>query len=138
MELYRGDAKPDFEVKPWIRSRYSISALFFTPDIDLARLYAIHHAKEYRSIHKGSVYMCEINNMWLFTHDFQGKSSYSAEFRNLIHTFHQFRHKAALIKNVLDYPSKDLIRYQTADIVVVFDFDIIESLKQVQTNIWSQ
>jgi hypothetical protein len=136
MEVYRGDLKNNFTIKPWLKSRYGIPALFFTPDIDLARLYAIHHARQARLSHKGSVYMFDINNFYLFSMDFGGNSSYGPEFRNMIYTLRDFNYKAALIKNVLDYPSKELIRYQSSDIVVVYDFSIIMDLKLVQTDIW--
>jgi hypothetical protein len=136
MELYRGDLKGNFEVKDWLRSRYGIRALFFTPDLDLARLYAIHHARQAKQSHKGTVYMCEINDFHLFPYDFGGKSSYSPDFRNMVFTFRDFNYKAALIKNVLDYPTKELIRYESSDIVVVYDFSVIQNLRIVQTNVW--
>ncbi len=135
MELYRGELKDDWKPKQWLRSRYGITALFWTTDVHLARLYAIHQTKTRGLTHKGYVYMCEINDLWCFQYDYDNRSSYGPDFRNLIYTFRDFRHKAVLIKNVIDFPSRDLMRIEASDIVVVYDFDIIQNLKLVQSEI---
>jgi len=137
MKLYRGDWNNEFQVKEWIRSRYGFQALFFTTDLALARLYAIHAAQERRMPGAGAVYEAEVNDLWVFKYDFQGKSAYHGpEFRNMIHTFKQFNHKAVQVYNVVDYPNKSMMRLEYTDVVVVFDYKIIENLRCIDSKIW--
>lgn len=136
MKIYRGDYSEKFEVKPWLRSRYGFHCLFFTTDIALARLYAIHAAQERRMLEGGSVYEAEINDLWIYPFDFGGQSSFGADFRNMIHTFRDFKQKAVRIFNLYDYPSQKSIRMERTDVVAVFDFQIIQNLKLKELNIW--
>lgn len=136
MNIYRGDYNANFEIKPWIRSRYGFQALFFTTEVALARLYAIHAAKQRQMPGAGAVYEAEVNDLWVYTYDFGGKCSYGPDFRNMIHTFRDFNHKAAHITNVLDYPDKSMVRIETSDIVVIYDLAIINNLTRVDQKIW--
>lgn len=136
MKIYRGDYSDKFEIKPWLRSRYGFQCLFFTTDIALARLYAIHAAWERRMITGGCVYEAEINHLWVYQYDFEGKDTHWYDFRNTIHTFRDFKHKAVRISNLYDYPNKSLMRLELTDIVAVFDFQVIENLKIKELNIW--
>ena len=64
------------------------------------------------------------------TIDFDNKITYSSEFRNLILKLALENHQSVLIKNCIDYPS-DVSNMVCADILVVFDFDIIKNLKLI-------
>ncbi|MFO7722216.1 MAG: hypothetical protein R6V49_03240, partial [Bacteroidales bacterium] len=44
------------------------------------------------------------------------------------HTLHQFRHQAAIIHDVIDYPSKEFKLFTPSSVVVVFDLSIITNL----------
>jgi len=136
MIIYRGDLIESFEIKPWKRSRYGFHALFFTTDLQLARMYAIHHAQEAGKPGAGAVHQAEVHDFYVYPYDFQGKHSYGAEFRNLMHTLQQFQHKALIINNVIDYPKQSMIRYEPTDVVVILDLEIITNLKCIETNIW--
>jgi hypothetical protein len=110
---------------------------FFTTNYKLARLYSIHIAKQFGgAFGHGAVFSAQINDLWLYQYDFGGKSSYGPEFRNIIFTFRDFNHKAVLIKNVVDYPSKDMMLFESSDIIVVFDFSILDQLTVRETNIY--
>lgn len=136
MKIYRGDYSEKFEVKPWLRSRYGFHCLFFTTDIALARLYAIHAAQERRMLEGGSVYEAEINDLFVFSYDFGGKNTYGIEFRNMMHTFRDFKYKAVRLYNLYDYPSQKFFRMELTDVVAVFDIQVIENLKIKESNIW--
>jgi hypothetical protein len=128
MKVYRGDFSDKFEVKHYVRSRYGIPALFFTPDKDLARLYGQWYNRQRAVLHKECIYMCEIPDQYLFDTDFRGQPSYSPEFRNLIYTLKSFKIRSGLIRNVVDFPDQSTAYYQSSDIIVVFDFSLISGL----------
>jgi hypothetical protein len=132
MIVYRGDASSSFEVKQELRSRYGIPALFFASHIKLAQLYAIHASGNGNS--GGFVYQAELPND-VFTHDFEGKVSYSFLFRNLIYQLHRASHKCVNIINVADVPSKDYAISTPSSVIVVFDFKYILNLKLIQKNV---
>jgi len=134
MIVYRGSSRDDFKIEKWKRSRYGFNALFFASDLYLAQLYAHHRADEEYKRSGGCVYKFEIPD-YLYSVDYGGKLSYSSDFRNLIFKLFREGHKAVVIKNVIDYPSKKLFRPNFSDVIVVFDFDIIKSFKLIQKNV---
>jgi hypothetical protein len=128
MKLFRGDLRANFEPKQWMRGRYGFTALFWSTSCEVATTYAHFHAHAMGQTHKGFVHMCEIDERYLIPYHFKSSPSYSPEFRNLIHTLHQFRHQAAIIHDVIDYPSKEFKLFTPSSVVVVFDFSLITNL----------
>lgn len=138
MKVYRGDAIANFEILKSKKSRYGISALFFTSSCELAKLYA----RSYNKLSGGALYSFELKNESLSKIDFGGKLSYNSKFRELIFKLYREGHKGVLIKNVYDYPSKKMFQLIKSDIyfkiknnIVVFDFKIIESFDLIDKNI---
>jgi hypothetical protein len=134
MKVFRGDCFQNFEIKKHVTSRYALHALFFTTDIDLARLYAKHRAKEDRVFSGGFIHQFEVPD-YLLEHDFNGELSHGSKFRNLIYSLHQKGIGGAIIKNVYDYPSKDFCVFNRADIIVIFDFNLIKNQELFESNV---
>ena len=134
MKLYRGSSSANFEVKKHVRSRYGFNALFFTTDIELARLYAHHLAREKRNWKGGFVYEFDIPEPYKKV-DYKGAISYSSHFRNLMYELYREDLKSAIITNCYDYPSKDLVRYIKSDLVVVYDLELIKNFELIESNV---
>lgn len=134
MIVYRGSSSSDFTIQKWKKSRYGFNALFFASEINLAQLYAHHRAEEEYKQNGGYVYKFEILDC-LYTIDYGGKTSYSSDFRNMIFKLFRNGHKGVIIKNIIDYPSKKFFRPNFSDVIVVFDFNIIQSFELIQKNV---
>ena len=134
MIVYRGSSSEDFKIKKFKRSRYGFNALFFASTIELAQLYASHRAKEEWKSNGGFVYEFEIIEPYRKI-DFGNKLSYNSEFRRLMYQLQRENIPSARIFNVMDYPSKKLLRPNFSDVIVIFDFDQIKSFKRIQNNV---
>jgi hypothetical protein len=134
---YIGASTDSFKIQKWKRSRYGINAIFFSMDTSLARLYACHHADNENNKNGGFVYEAEIEGLFHVV-NYNNDISYSSKYRNLILKLHKSKHKAVIIKNVMDYPSQKLFTSNSNDIVVVFDLDLIKSIKIIENNVKCQ
>ncbi len=120
MIAYRGDFCADFEVSEFEMSRYGFPALFFSTDQEVAKLYAIHHAREKRT-NTGYIYKFDLAAPFKEI-DYAGKISYSSHFRNLMYDLFQKQYRSVLIRNCYDSPSSHLRRFIKSDLVIIFDF----------------
>lgn len=134
MIVYRGDSSSDFQVSKARRSRYGVPALFFSNKIKLAQLYATHFAIENHLPNGGFVYEAEINAS-IPTINYEGGATYSGQFRNLIYRLYQQGYPVARLTNVIDYPSKKLMKPCCDDIIVVFDFSRILNIRLIEQNV---
>lgn len=134
MKVYIGSSSKDFNIKPAVRSRYGLRCLFFASTIELAKLYAVHHANEMCLYDGGFVHEVILQG-YVKEHDFEHGISYSKEFRNLIYKLHRESHKIVRITNVFDYPSGKLMRPTGSDVIVVFDFKCIISIKLIMEGV---
>jgi len=121
MTVYFGCNDKDFKISPFKKSRYGFKALFFATDIDLAKQYAIYHAKDKS---EGYVYQADVPDN-IRTFDYGGGFSYDRDFRNLMFEISQMNLPAARITNVIDFP-KGCKKYVKSDVVVVFDLGELE------------
>ncbi len=134
MTVYRGDASSNFEVKN-IPSRYGFKALFFTNNLQVSRMYAHHLAHEKRNWKGGAVYEFNIPEPSKII-DFKDEVTHSRIFRNLIFDLHKQEVNSALITNCFDYPKlTENITILSSDIVVVFDFELINDYKLIESNV---
>ncbi len=134
MKFYRGDASEEFKVKRFKTSRYGFNALFFTTNIEVARLYASHRAKEEGKYNGGFVYEFELPEADHII-DYQNKITYSPNFRNLMYTLNKTELDSVYLENTFDYPSKELIKYIKSDLLVIFNLDLIKKYKLIESNI---
>lgn len=116
-----------------MKSRYGFPCLFFSSEPVLAMLYASHKAS-FSGNKFGFLYKVKIQNCF-DTIDFHGKTSYSIEFKQLIIKLKKQGFLAVKITNVLDYPSNELRVHNNSDILVVFDFSLIESIELLKNKI---
>jgi hypothetical protein len=129
MKAYHGTNITDFKISKIKNSRYGFPVLFFATDISLAKLYGEYHAS--KAYLKGfKVFEAELPTH-CNTVDFKNKNSYCAEFNNLIVNSKKQNVKILKIVNVIDSPSKEFFKLNNSDIIAVFDFDLINELKQV-------
>lgn len=99
-------------------SRYGFKAIFFTNNQILTDLYLKENKGECIEIISPKIDLIL---------DFNNKISYSPEFRNLIHELSRSRVRNALIKNVIDFPSKENKTFLPSDILVFFDLRFLKS-----------
>ena len=125
MKVYRADTKNDFKLLNHVNSRYGFNALFFTTNIELAEKYA----ESFNN--KGTIYEFELNPI-LDSVDYKGRISHSSHFRSLIHRLYKEGKSSVIIKNVYDYPSFKSYYPNKSDLIVVFDFSEIISLKKYE------
>jgi hypothetical protein len=130
MIVYHGSSSSNFQVKSK-PSRYGFPALFFTDSIELAQLYALHRARE-EGAAKGYVYQYDLPKPSR-TIDYQGGITHCGHFRNLMFRLYRATVKSALIQNCFDYPSRQLRAYQSSDVMVVFDLDLVSEGQLIQT-----
>lgn len=116
MNFYHASDVTDFKIILSKTSRYSFSALFFTENYNLALLY--------QKKNKGCIIKIETTSFEKVI-DYQFKSSYSLDFRNLIYALKKENLKNILIKNVIDYPSQKNKVLQHSDILIFFDLKSI-------------
>ena len=135
MKFYRGDIVENFKVANTL-SRYGFPALFFSSDIELARIYAKYKSKQSHKMTGGYVHEFEINRPRR-VHDFNFEISHSRIFRNLIHDFKNKGYPSVLIKNVMDYPSETCNHFDYTDICVVFFMSEIIEVKILEKNLTS-
>lgn len=128
MLYYHGNNEKDFTVNPHKNARYGFPALFFTPNIDLARLYAVHHYRKTQRHGGGFVYAIELPDTLACTRDWQNQSTHTPQFKNLICQAATGHIDLLQIKNCLDYPSKELRLLAISDILVCFDTQIITEI----------
>lgn len=120
MICYHTSNNKDWCVDPKKKSRYDIPALFFSTDIQHAEMYQSHIYSQH-----GEAYIHEVElnlDEFIKVKDFQGKSSYTPNFKKMIHRLYKLGVKGAVIKDVVDVPSKVFDIIKTTDIVVVFRF----------------
>jgi len=136
MLAYRGSYSKVFKIDKTMPSRYGIKCLFFASNVDLAMLYAVHQCLNTISFAGGFVHKIEISDP-VDEYDFNHGSSYCKEFRNLVYSLFKQNHKAVRIINVFDYPSEKLMYHTGSDIIIVFDFSCIQSVKLILSGIHS-
>jgi hypothetical protein len=108
MIFYHGHNNKIIKFENHINSRYGFKCIFMTNSKELAYQYGnFIYEKEFYNIYTNSI-------------DFNGKVSYSLEFRNLIHKLFKEGKKMILIKNVYDRKSDNLPLIKS-DILVIFD-----------------
>lgn len=130
MIIYRGDT-PDWTPRMSHMSRYGIPALFFTPDEELAELYARYHAA-HRLIGVGTIYKATLIN-GLAKIDFQHMISYSAQYRNLIMYYYREKVKGIQVTNIVDFPDPRMKISKPTSIIVVYDLSIITDISDHRT-----
>lgn len=133
MTFYTGSSIENFKVKPYAKSRYGFPALFCATERRLAVLYALH-AKEEAKKDQGYIHKIKINTIPKVV-SFDHKESYCNAFRNLIYKLRDEDNKAVLITNIFDYPSRKLMIHNRSDVLVIFDFKIIENIELYEKNI---
>lgn len=134
MTVYRGDASSEFKVEN-IFSRYGFKALFFTNNIQVARMYAHFLAMKNGVRNGGAIYEFNIPEPLKFI-DFKDEVTHSRIFRNLIFDLHKQEVNSALITNCFDYPKlTENITILSSDILVVFDFELINDYKLIESNV---
>lgn len=126
MELYHGTDHPALELHDWIVSRYGITALFATPDQELAMRYA-RHAKRRR----GKGYLYSLRASPAKTLDWRGRISYSAEFRNMVYREKQSGTASLLVTNVVDYPDSEQAVFLPSSVAILYDVAAITNLQLV-------
>lgn len=134
MLAYKGSSSAIFKIDKSMPSRYGIKCLFFASNVELAKLYAIHHCNTARSFAGGYVHKIEISDP-VNEYDFNHGSSYCKEFRNLVYSLFKQNHKAVRIINVFDYPSEKLMYHNGSDVIIVFDFSCIQSVNIILSGI---
>lgn len=134
MDIYRGSSSKDFEVKKHIQSRYGFNALFFTSSIELARMYAVHHAQIKGTSNGGFVYEFFMPRPRKVI-DYNFGITYSRHFRNMIYELHAKKWKSVIIANCYDSPSEKTKKYIINDLVVLFDLDLIKGYKRIESNV---
>ena len=127
MKFYHGTHTANLTIQPHVYSRYSFAAFFATPNRELAIKYAYASFKKQGTGHLYSLLLDDA----LHTVDFKSRISHAATFRNLIHQLKNEQHPAVLIKNVIDYPNKELAEYSVSIILVIFDLDLVPPLKLI-------
>ncbi len=133
ISFLRGSSTKDFKVKPYKNSRYGFPALFCATERRLAFLYALHR-KEERNKKEGFIHEIIITES-PYVVSFNHKESYSNEFRNLIYKLRNESYSSVLITNVFDFPSRKLMVNNRSDVLVIFDFSIIKSVKLIEEGI---
>jgi hypothetical protein len=121
---FRGCHTSEFKISSYKPSRYGFPCLFFATSKELAVLYARYHAYE-NGCQFGSLYQYNIISVEKHV-DFNSKLSYSSEYLQLIRSLYTKNIKSAIIKNVIDYPSKKYLVPNSSDIIVVLDFSLIK------------
>jgi hypothetical protein len=134
MIAYYGTNIKNFELQNGVLSRYGFRAMFFATDPYLAELYAAWRCKTSNSERPGYVYAVSLPD-GMHTLDFGGRFSYTPDFRNLIHRLHT-KFDIARIRNVVDSPSPDFLRFNTSDIIVVFNLSLIKSIVCIKENVY--
>lgn len=132
--FYRGSSSKDFQVKRHVDSRYGFPALFFSSELEIARLYAAHNAREKHNHAGGYVYSMEIMEP-MKRIDYKFKVTRCAHFRNLMYELFNSGMDSALVRNALDFPSSDTRQFLDSDILVVFDLSIIPAMELVESNV---
>ena len=127
MKFYHGTHTENLTIQPHVNSRYGFAAFFATPNKNLAIKYAYASFKKQGTGHLYSLLLDED----LHTVDFKRRISHASSFRNLIHQLKNEQHPAVFIKNVIDYPNKELAEYSVSTILVIFDLDLIPTLKLI-------
>jgi hypothetical protein len=133
MKVFRGSSSNRFIIRRWFKSRYGFPCLFFASKPEHAALYADFWSKESGKNNHGFIHEAEITG---FVHevDYGGGTSYAPKFRNLIYKLKSQNLDAVRIKNVFDYPSPDLMVHTGSDVIVVFNFKVISSVKLLEAN----
>lgn len=126
MKLYIGNGQKDFKVEAWKVSRYGFRALFLTPDVDLALMFARQAAIDNPNYNKGYVHSFEVN-AYMAEYCFENRVSHSSTFRNLLFLLKQKAISAAKITKVIDYPSAAFKHSNSYDIVVIFNFELLKN-----------
>lgn len=123
MIVYRGDSSNQWSIKPWLKSRYKFPALFFTTNIELAKLYSLHktNLKSNSFIYEASI-IGEVPSV-----DFLFMDTFTYSFKNLVTDSYKNRMKCLRICNCIDYPSERLKVSYRSDIIAVFDFSSIKN-----------
>lgn len=127
MKFYHGTQTANLTIQAHVNSRYGFAAFFATPNRDLAIKYAYASFKTHGTGHLYSLLLDDE----LHTVDFKRRISHASSFRNLIHQLKNEQHPAVLIKNVIDYPNKELAEYSVSIILVIFDLDLVPALKLI-------
>jgi hypothetical protein len=129
MIYYFGTYLEEFKIESHILSRYGFPSLFLTTDIELAKLYAKYHADKNKK-EKGFIYQFEVFRIGE-TIDYKGSFTYSSHFRNYIFDCKKRNIDSVIIKNTYDCPSEKYSQLIKSDILVVFDFALIKSIKKI-------
>jgi hypothetical protein len=132
MKVYHGNCINNFTINRFQNSRYGLKALFATPNIELARLYAVYHYRQSYQNAGGYIYSFDIDDEF-FLLDYQGKLSYTSEFRRMI--YENSKSDVLYIKNVIDYPHKSMRQFNLSDIVAIFNFDVINHIELIEKNV---
>lgn len=125
MILYHGSKYEGLVLNKETNSRYNFPAFFLTPNRKLAIMYAV---QAYNDFGSGYVYQTQLDLDHLVI-DYNGKISYSSNFRGLVHKLYKAGYESVTIKNVIDYPSDKFTYYNSSLIVIVFKTSLISSLK---------
>lgn len=132
--LYHGTGDPELQIRKNYFSRYKFTALFATPDIELARLYARYYREESWLYLKqgGFVYQIEVDGEPDYSMDFEGKQSYQGDFKRLIEQMQAAWVHLGHIANVVDFPSWRLKTSHPSDIYVIYNLNLIKSVKLIE------
>ena len=133
MKIYHGNCTKKFAINKHQNSRYGIKAIFGTPHIALARLYAAYRYYQSLENNGGIIYSLDISGTF-DTIDYEGKLSYSSAFVSMIYEQSK-KSSILLIKNVVDYPDKSMAHPYKYDILAIFNLDAISNIKVVDYNI---
>lgn len=128
MIYYHGTDIRDWTIYKHQSSRYGMPAIFLSTGPTLANLYATYHARQ-RGLDHGYLYQCELRTDNLPKVQVNNISTYTADFRNLIHKLHKSGGKAYLINGVWDYPCTDLRTAHRDSIVCVFNLKMVINIK---------
>jgi len=135
--LYHGTGDPDLQIRKNYFSRYRFTALFATPNIELARLYARYYREEsWLYLRQGGfVYQIEVDADPDYTVGFDGRQSYDGDFKRLVEQMQSAWVHFGLISNVVDFPCWRLKTSQPSDVYVIYNLKLIKSVKLIE-NEW--
>lgn len=119
--FFHGSQIKNLQLTKHTRSRYGFSGIFFTSNKGLAELYKGKH---------GYIYQIDAITPDIVI-DYEYKSSYSIEFKNLMFRLYKQNYRSVLIQNIIDYPTIEQKILEANDILIVYDIDLIKGLKLV-------
>jgi len=126
MKLYHGSGNKHLVLKSQYPSRYGITALFLTDNIELANNFA---KSKYGQLYEVDVQEPNVRI------DFGAKSTYqnNQDFTKILKYYKNMGYPAIKIINCLDSPNIKLSKPVLSTIVVVFNINIVKAIKKIDT-----